>query len=163
MLAALSRCGFYWETLFLPLLVLTRRGAIPVKTSNGNQFPRKYQRGSQKLLPALARNSVKFLTFSIVSVIFRLCFTQKKNSKSYAFNVWSRSLTFSRESGGRVHTSVLSPADDVHGRVCSRGVESSKGCLSCQAHKTFTQNPLDRGQSRKIRFSKFPASGPKRI
>ena len=33
-----------WETDLLPLLVLTRRGAAPVKTSTGNNFPRKYQR-----------------------------------------------------------------------------------------------------------------------
>ena len=33
-----------WETDFLPLLVLTRRGAAPAKTSTGNNFPRKYQR-----------------------------------------------------------------------------------------------------------------------
>ena len=33
-----------WETDFLPLLVLTPRGAAPVKTTTGNSFPRNCQR-----------------------------------------------------------------------------------------------------------------------
>ena len=33
-----------WETDFLPLLVLARRGAAPVRISTGNNFPRKYPR-----------------------------------------------------------------------------------------------------------------------
>ena len=33
-----------WETDFLPLLVLMRRGAVPVKVSTGNDFQRKHQR-----------------------------------------------------------------------------------------------------------------------
>ena len=38
--------GLDWECGFLPLLVLMRRGAAPVKTSTGNNFPRRYQRVS---------------------------------------------------------------------------------------------------------------------
>ena len=44
---------FFGETIFVPLLVLMRRGAAPVKTNTGDNFPRKCQRNSQKLLPAL--------------------------------------------------------------------------------------------------------------
>ena len=33
-----------WETHFLPLLMLARRSAAPLKTSTGNNFPRKYLR-----------------------------------------------------------------------------------------------------------------------
>ena len=36
--------GGDWETPFLPLLVLARRGAEPVKTGTGNSFPRTCQR-----------------------------------------------------------------------------------------------------------------------
>ena len=36
-----------WETDVLPLLVLAGRGAVPVKISTGNNFPRKYQRVPQ--------------------------------------------------------------------------------------------------------------------
>ena len=43
---------FMWETDFLPLTVLARRAAVPVKISTGNTFPRKYQ----KLLPILVLN-----------------------------------------------------------------------------------------------------------
>ena len=37
-----------WDTDLSPLLVQTHRSAAPVKTSTGNNFPRKYQRIPQK-------------------------------------------------------------------------------------------------------------------
>ena len=43
------------DPFFLPLLVLTRRGAAPVKTSTGNNFPR-VPGNAQKLLPVLVLN-----------------------------------------------------------------------------------------------------------
>ena len=61
-----------WETHFLQLLVLTRRGAAPVKISTGMVvlFLANYHRILPSLLPVLARYLVKFLTLSTVLVIF---------------------------------------------------------------------------------------------
>ena len=42
-----------WETDFLPLVVLARRGALPVKISTGSNFPIEIPENSTKLLPDL--------------------------------------------------------------------------------------------------------------
>ena len=47
--------GLFGRLIFLPLLVLARLGAVPVKISAGNNFPGKYQ-NSTKLLPVLVIN-----------------------------------------------------------------------------------------------------------
>ena len=59
-----------WETIFLPLLVLTRQGAAPVKTSTGNDFPREYQRTPRKYYQHWCEIFVKYLPFRTVLVNF---------------------------------------------------------------------------------------------
>ena len=41
------------QTNFIPLLVLVRRGAVPVIISTGNKFPRKIPENSTNLVPIL--------------------------------------------------------------------------------------------------------------
>ena len=47
---------YFGRLIFLPLLVLTRRGAAPVKTNAGNKFPRKMPENSENVLPVLVLN-----------------------------------------------------------------------------------------------------------
>ena len=61
-----------WETDLVPLLALTRRGAAPVKTGTGNDFPQKYQRILRNDYQHWCWNSVTFLPFSTALVIFTL-------------------------------------------------------------------------------------------
>ena len=60
----------FWETDFLPLLVLARWGAIPVKISTGNTYPKKYQRIPQKIFPVLVLNFGEFSALPYCTGIF---------------------------------------------------------------------------------------------
>ena len=61
------------------LLVPTHHCAAPVKTSTGYNFPEPYY---QRLLPMLARNVVKFLTFSTILSVLVLGVSETASAKT---------------------------------------------------------------------------------
>ena len=67
--------ALFWDTKLLPLLVLTRRGAVPVKTSTGNTFARKYQRIARIITSTGAKfceiSALRYCTGNFYSSDFR--------------------------------------------------------------------------------------------
>ena len=81
--------GNFGRLIFLPLLVLTHRGAAPGKNQAPVVISRKYERIPGNLVPMLARDVVKSPTFSTVL----LC-SAKKSRQQGGRHSHSSSVTF---------------------------------------------------------------------